>query len=242
MSLFELQVRSLVPAVGKGKTIKTNAIAEDGFDYAVKAATDHPHIPFSEWFCYQLSQAMGLSCPRCAILVLPDGSRAFGSRIEAGLALMEEIIKDGTPPGRFLDSCAGRISVAYAMDLFVANIDRHFGNFLFGTNSVGARTVMPIDYSHAWTVGGWPIRDIHEKSNPTTVHLSILRALGLWRAPEALIALGTLSQVRQSSVQHWLEQMPEEWATESERATVVTWWGSEDFHARVSKCVQSCQP
>ncbi|MFL9668215.1 MULTISPECIES: hypothetical protein [unclassified Variovorax] len=33
MSLFELRVTALVPAIGKGKTLKTNAIAEDGFDY-----------------------------------------------------------------------------------------------------------------------------------------------------------------------------------------------------------------
>lgn len=242
MSLFELKVVALVPARGNGKTCKHNAVAEDGFDYVVKALSDGEKIPSSEWFCYQLAQSVGLSCPQPAVLVLPDGSRAFGSRLETGLAHMADYIKQGISPEKFLSDCAGRLSVAYAMDLFAANIDRHFGNFLFGTNSFGLRTVMPIDYSHAWLVGGWPIKDIHDKANATTNHMEIVRGMGLWRAPEALMALGTISQIRSPSVASWLQQMPSSWMSQVEQDTVVTWWGGEDFHGRVSKCVQACQP
>lgn len=242
MSLFELKVKMLVPAIGRGKSLKTNAIAEDGFDYAVKAMTEHEMLPFSEWCCYQLAQSVGLSCPACATLVMPDGSRAFGSRIQPGLVDMHDAVRDGTPPEVFMADCADRMSIAYALDLFVANIDRHFGNFLYSVNSLSQRTAMPIDYSHAWWVGGWPLHDIHHKTNPTTIHMDIMRGMGMWRAPQALMALGTISQIRTTALESWLEQMPAQWLSEANKATLVTWWGGDEFHSRVSKCVTSCQP
>lgn len=242
MSLFELRVTALVPAIGKGKTLKTNAIAEDGFDYAVKAVTDNPMIPCSEWLSYQLAQSVALSCPACAILILPDGSRAFGSRIQPGLRHMEEEVRSGISPEVFLADCADRLSMAYALDVFIANIDRHFGNFLFGTNSLNKRTAMSIDYSHALLVGGWPLRDIIGKNNPTTLHMKILRGMGLWRSPQALMALGTLSQVKRDHIARWLLDMPPSWLEKAKGEAFVTWWGNEDFHARVSKCVQYCLP
>ncbi|MCR8961172.1 hypothetical protein M0765_026610 [Variovorax sp. S2] len=242
MSLFELRVTALVPALGNGRTLKTNAIAEDGFDYAVKAITDDPMLPCSEWLSYQLAQSVALSCPACAILIMPDGTRAFGSRIQPGLTRMEEAIQSGVRPEDFLADCADRLSVAYALDVFIANIDRHFGNFLFGTNSLNKRTAMPIDYSHALLVGGWPLRDIIGKHNATTLHMAILRLMNLWRSPQALMALGTLSQVKKDQVGQWLLGMPPSWLHPEKIEAIVTWWGGEDFHARVSKCVQYCQP
>lgn len=242
MSLFELKVKHAVPAVGNGRHIKHNAIAEDGFDYAVKSLSDHAMLPFSEWFCYQLAQAMGVSCPGSAILVMHDGTRAFGSRLQPGLSNMEAEIKAGTNVVTYLSDCADRLSIIFAMDLFVANIDRHFGNFLFGVNSLGQRTVMPIDYSHAWWVGGWPLPDITNHTNATTNSVTIVRAMGLWRSPAALIALGSLSQIKPASIRSWLDQMPPSWLEESDKVALVTWWGSEDFHARVSKCISHCQP
>ncbi|MBO9680926.1 MAG: hypothetical protein J7556_22090 [Acidovorax sp.] len=242
MSLFELKVKMLVQALGRGRTLKTNAIAEDGFDYAVKAQSEHAMLPFTEWCCYQLAQSVGLSCPSCATLIMPDGGRAFGSRIQPGLVNMEEAVRDGIPPETFLRDCADRMSIAYALDLFVANIDRHFGNFLYSVNSLNQRTAMPIDYSHAWWVGGWPLPEIHNKSNPTTTHMNILRGMGLWRAPQALMALGTISQIRPNTVSGWLTQMPANWLSEENKGKLVTWWGTEEFHARVSKCVTHCQP
>ncbi len=240
MSLFELKVRHLVPPLGNGKSLKTNAIAEDGFDYAVKSQAEHPMLPFSEWFCYQLSQAIGMSCPSPAILVMPDGSRAFGSRIESGLAdLQKEQQQSGSPPN--LEACAGKLSAAYAMDLFIGNEDRHFGNFLFKRNSLNRLCFMPIDYSHAWWVRGWPLANITGKSCATTVHIQILQALGFWRTPDALFALGTLSQLSQETIARWLNEMPQDWLSGRDRDTLVTWWSSEEMHARVSKCVLYCK-
>jgi hypothetical protein len=242
MSLFELKVKHKVPAVGNGRHLKTNAIAEDGFDYAVKTIEDHAMLPFSEWFCYQIAQTMGVSCPGCAILVMPDGSHAFGSRLQKDMQHMQDYIAKGQSPEDFLKNCDDRMSVIYAMDLFIANIDRHFGNFLFGTNSMGQLTVMPIDYSHAWWVGGWPLRDITSHANITNNNINILRALGLWHSAPALMALASLSQVRANTVQGWLNQMPPSWLSEADKNTLVTWWGTEEFHARVSKCISHCQP
>jgi hypothetical protein len=198
-------------------------------------------IPVSEWFCYQLAQSIALSCPSCAVLVMPDGTKAFGSRIHSGMTLMKDAVQ-GIDPAEYLASCADRLCVAYAMDLFVANIDRHFGNFLFGTNSLEQRTVMPIDYGHAWRVGGWPLRDILQKSNPTTNHIVILRGMLLWRVPAALNALGTISQIPHETIDRWLSDMPDSWLTHEQKSETVGWWGSEDFHGRVSTCVHHCKP
>lgn len=230
-----------MPPQGQGKSLKHYALAEDGFDYAVKTLKDHPMIPVSEWFCYQIAQSVALSCPNCVVLKMHDGSRAFGSRIETGLSLMKDAIA-GTDPADYLASCADRMCVAYAMDLFVANIDRHFGNFLFGTNGLGLRTVMPIDYGHAWRVGGWPLKDIINKSCPTTNHIEILRGMGLWRPSSALTALGTISQIPADRIELWLSDVPSSWLASAQRAETIEWWSGDDFHSRVSKCVKHCKP
>jgi hypothetical protein len=241
MSLFELNVIRLVPPIGYGKTLQTNAIAEDGLDYAVKAQTEHTLLPATEWFCYQLAQAVGLGCPASAILVMPDGSRAFGSRIEVGLSNMQDDVKSGTPPEEFLVECADRLSIAYALDIFIANTDRHFGNFLFRRNSLNQRTLMPIDYSNAWWVSGWPPADLTASHSTTSIHLEIVRGMGLWRTSHALMALGTLSQIPHHTLRGWLDAMPKAWFSEVQKASFLTWWGGSEFHAHVSKCVKYCQ-
>jgi hypothetical protein len=58
--LFELRVRHVVAPLGNGKDLKANAIAEDGFDYALKRCEEHPLLPATEWFCYRIAQTCGL--------------------------------------------------------------------------------------------------------------------------------------------------------------------------------------
>jgi hypothetical protein len=172
---------------------------------------------------------------------MPDKSRAFGSRIEVGLSNMQEDVKMGIPPDQYLHECADRLSIAYALDLFIGNKDRHFGNFLFRRNSLGSRTIMPIDYSHAWWIEGWPPVDITQSASATRNHLDIVRAIGLWRSAHALMALGTLSQIRKETIDAWLQTAPNEWVDNAQCEAMLNWWGSSAMQARVSECVKYCQ-
>lgn len=239
--LFELRIRQVVAPIGNGKDLKANAIAEDGFDYALKRQEDHPLLPATEWFCYQVAQSCGLSCPRQALLVNHDGKKYLGSRIEQGLHEMsvkplEQVIQE-------LKGCAGTMSAAYAMDLFLANDDRHFGNFLFRPNSYGQMACMPIDYSRAWWVRGWPPRDLTDPKLPstTTNHVNIMRAVGLWRPADALVTLSKISQIKPDAAKLWMKAMPAEWIGQSETDTLLKWWGSTDFHGHLSKCIEYCK-
>lgn len=239
MSLFELRITALVPAIGAGRDIAANAIAEDGFDYALKRQQEHPLLPATEWFCYRIAQAVGLACPAQAVLIMPDGARVLGSRIEAGLTDLQKKPQDEVIHA--LAACAGRLSAAYSMDLFLANEDRHFGNFLFRPNSLGALACMPIDYSRAWWVCGWPPPNLALQACATTNHMAILRAVALWRAPEALLALGSISQIKPATVSSWLDDMPDQWLDAAMRNTLLQWWESPAFQLRLSQCVAYCK-
>lgn len=240
MSLFDLRVDSLVPPVGMGKSLRTNAIAEDGMDYAVKSAADKTHLPLTEWLASRLAQAVHLSTPHVVVLVMPDGSRALGSRLESGLLSLEDTIRNGADQVSILRPCIRQLSACYALDLFLGNTDRHFGNFLFRKNSLGDLSLMPIDYDHAWLCNGWPPTDITSLPCKTTTHLKMLPPMGLWSSAEAIMALSRIDQLSADRINTWMDDCPEEWVTPEVRDNIVTWWGQSDFHDRVTKCVNAC--
>lgn len=240
MQLFPVAINSIRPASGGGKDVRLFGIGADGFDYAIKTMTDNPKLPATEYFCYRLAMACRLAVPSFAFLQIPGSQQlAFGSRFEGGLTIPnhtthEEVIKR-------VKDCASSMSAAYAMDMFLGNEDRHFGNFLFRSNSADQLACLPIDYSRAWMAGGWPPRSIAQSSCTTMTHVSILRALKVWDAPRAVVALGQIASVQASSVDHWFDEMPEEWISGSDRSAIVSWWGSADFHSRLQDCIRYAQ-
>lgn len=238
-ALFPLKVRHHQPARGAGKDLRVEAVAEDGMEWALKRQAEHPMLPASEYLCYRLAQTCALATPLDAILVDTDAALVFGSRIEAGLIELSKLPQAEVV--QRIAACAGRMSACYALDLLLGNEDRHFGNFLFRQRVDGVLACIVIDWSRAWWVRGWPPQRICGRACATTNHMEILRAFGLWSAPDALLTLGTVSAIAPSSLTRWLEDMPTSWLPSAERATLVAWWGSTAFHERISECVAHCR-
>jgi hypothetical protein len=238
-ALFPLKIKHHQPARGAGKDLRLEGIAEDGMEWALKRQAEHLMLPASEYLCYRLAQACALATPLDAVLIDTDGAPVFGSRIEAGLV---ELSTFPQPEAiQRIAACAGRMSACYALDLLLGNDDRHFGNFLFRKRSDGALACIVIDWSRAWWVRGWPPQQIGGRACATTTHMGILRSLGLWSVPEALLTLGTVSAIAVPTINRWLDDMPLQWLPSAERATLSTWWGSDAFHARINDCVAHCR-
>lgn len=238
-TLFPLRVKHHLPPAGRGKDVRFFALADDGMEWALKRQAEHTMLPASEYFGYQLAQACSLATPYCGILADLDGALVFGSRIEAGLTDLATEPQANVPAR--IASCAGRMSGAYALDLFMGNNDRHFGNFLYRAQSDGRLAAMVIDWSRAWWVGGWPPQDLTTAASATSNHVHILRALKLWSPTDALLTLGTVSSVPVSAVKDWLDKMPASWLTPADRGTLLAWWGSPAFQSRISACVSYCR-
>lgn len=238
-ALFPLKVKHHQPARGNGRDLRVEAIGEDGMEWALKRQAEHPMLPASEFLCYRVAQACALATPLDAILTDTDGAPVFGSRIEAGLVELSKLPQSEVI--QRIKSCSNRMSACYAIDLMFGNEDRHFGNFLYRERADGTLACMVIDWSRAWWVRGWPPQQICGKSSNTTIHMQILRAVGLWSAPDALLTLGTVSSIPSAAVERWLGDMPTQWLSSAERDTLCTWWGSDAFHARISECVAHCK-
>lgn len=222
-----------------GKDVKVDGYAEDGMRWTLKRQSEHPGLPAGEFLAYRLAQACSLPTPHFGILRDLDGAPVFGSRHEAGLVNLQEL--SPLDQARELSNCQGRICACFAIDLFLGNEDRHFGNFLFRRRADGLLTAMPIDWGRAWFVNGWPPRDVHLRKCITTNHIELLRSMNLWSPTDALMLMGTLASVSASRMAAWAEEMPAAWLSQVQRGTLAGWWGGEAFHARVSTIIEFCR-
>lgn len=145
-------------ALFDGADLKRIARGDDGRDYACKRIEDGPAIPISEWMGYHLWRACGLLTPDFAILHYKDGSPpAFGSRIEL---LASQVQKDPsiyTISGFFRPHIKS-LSIAYPLDAFYVNPDRHGRNFL-ERPTLTAPELLCFDFSRAWATNGHPWGD-----------------------------------------------------------------------------------
>jgi hypothetical protein len=237
-ALFPLQVRHHRPPI-KGRDVRVDADVEDGMRWTLKRQAEQPHLPATEFLCHHLAQACALPTPHFGVLRDLDGTLVFGSRHEGGVVDLAALPPDQQP--KELVRCQGRISACFALDLIVANEDRHFGNFIYRRRDDGLLVAMPIDWGRAWWVTGWPLRDVHLRSCITTLQIQLLRELDCWSATEALMAIGAISSIAPGRLEAWLDLMPPEWLGARMRDELLTWWGSDAFHQRLSACVTHCR-
>jgi hypothetical protein len=120
---------------------------DDGHDYALKTLAESALLPATEWVCYSLYRAIGISTPDFLAVERLDGTVAFGSRME-----QENQFLAPFPIIEFVKLFSANIvaqSRIYGADAFWGNRDRHLGNFLFRNRSSG---LLPIafDFDQAW--------------------------------------------------------------------------------------------
>lgn len=209
------------------------AIGEDGMDYAVK--TDQTAA--SEALCYKVYAACGIAVPCSATLLFPDGSHAFGSRIERGLS--DQPLTQPAERFEWLKECGTVISAMCALDFLLANEDRHLGNFLFLNGLSGRKTCMAMDFSRALLYAPWPLPATWAIPNNTTTTATGIRTLGYWDTASATQALLSASSIQQKTWSSWVDTLPVGWIKPEFKDTLSAWWGSPDFQKRLQDCMSA---
>lgn len=203
----------------------------NGKDYAIKTRGDHNsngYIPATEWFCYELAQHLLIPTPGYDILVMPDGERVFGSVWEGGVMPMADT-------ANLLGVLRGAIHVphlipflskVYALDLFINNMDRHFGNYLL-RNGYQGHVMLAYDFSQAWYAVGEPWGSVAQdaRCNTQGCHTAIIQT-GNFDAGIAAMTLDEIAAISAGRIESILSQMPEEWMEPGDHQDIASWWQS----------------
>lgn len=127
--------------------------AADGHRYHVKGDQAGKAVCASEWLCTKIAEEVGIAGPPPALIKMLDGRLVFGSRRISGVSDQITTATFLTTPSQenIQPAVAGLrriISNIYTFDLFMQNVDRHFGNYLSVEDS-GSRRIYAMDYSRA---------------------------------------------------------------------------------------------
>jgi len=155
--------------------------ADDGGLYYIKGDAHGRPIRASEWLGTHIAEAVGIQAPAPVAIERSNGEIVFGSRRIAGVA------DDLLTRSYLMTSSAGNVAVPvtglstilskiYALDMFLNNEDRHFGNYL-SIDDNGVRRLYSFDFSRAvfwqWPWNGYPAPTTH-----TRTHGKLLRHAG----------------------------------------------------------------
>ncbi len=209
----------------------------DGRDYAIKTVNEgNGYIPITELFCYELARVLGIPTPEFQIVKLRENELAFGSVWEGGSAItktlpqMFKILKDEV----HVRNLKSLISKVYAFDLFVNNIDRHFGNFLF-RNSYKNNIGLAYDFGRSWYEVSPYTYDVLETDCNTMKYNNYARKYDKYDRDLASSTLTEISKVERKTISHIFSSAPTEWLADEEREKFLSWWDSEDMVSRINR-------
>jgi hypothetical protein len=201
--------------------------AIDGLRYHVKGDQKGQAVCASEWLCTKIAEEVGIAGPNPAVIQMLDGRLVFGSRRISGTA--DQIITTAFLTTRSQPNLqtpvAGLcriLSNIYTFDMFIYNVDRHFGNYL-STEDSGARRLYAMDYSRAlfW---GWPFSDFPGRHENTRICGTRLRQLHGFDETSAFGLLDQLNSLAPAIVEGFINRMPPAWMPESLRFAFMGWW------------------
>lgn len=240
-TLFPLDITDIYKNDQGSQDLTMIATAINGKDYAVKTLEDgNGFIPASELFCYELAREINIATPDYQLIKLRDSSLGFGSAWEGGAHVIKldnevwDILK-GKVVVRGLKTFLSRV---YALDIFINNIDRHFGNYIFRT---GYKSVIALsyDFSRAWYAfepyGYESIEDKNIKVNKTHLCHKIIKQNNLFDKLIAINTLTELSQISKEQIISILNIIPPDWLSDDLKEDVIDWWGSVDMNTRINK-------
>lgn len=215
--------------------------ADNHRDYAVKEVINSQkgYIPACELFCYELARAIKVNVPEYQIIRMKDGSYAFGSEWDANAGYLENMTdflrilsgKDAIKNG------AEFFSKVYALDIFVNNIDRHRGNF-FVRKVFSGKIGVAYDFDKSWYETGYDCFDALQGGTNTQETKWNIRDKRLLKKGIVVATLEEIQNIKVDTIRSILHMMPEEWMLDGNKATFLSWWGSESFFARVEKLKQ----
>lgn len=236
-SLFPIDAKDIYRNDQGSADLKMIATAVNNKDYAVKTTDDgNGFVPLTELFSYELARELSIATPNYALIKLRDQSIGFGSEWEGGALILKESSKvlevlHGATQVRGLKAFLSRV---FALDLFLNNIDRHFGNYIFRDSYSGV-IALAYDFSRAWyAFKPFSYESVSEPTTNTFVcHQLILRTNNF----DASIAHSTLNEIKHISVEvinRILSNVPGEWMPDDTRNEILGWWGSQDMEDRIT--------
>ena len=206
-------------------------------DYAIKLRTDgNGFVPASEMFCYELANIINIATPGFDILKLRDGSLAFGSVWEGGVSpvKLDNDVFDILNGNVKVEGMKTFFSKVYAFDLFINNIDRHFGNYIFRGSFRGI-IAMAYDFSRAWYEIGPFTYEAFDANNKTKVCIDIIKKTDNFDKEEAIRTLQEISDVPKSAIEAILQNIPDNWLDIKFKEEFLDWWGDDDMAIRIEK-------
>ncbi len=201
--------------------------ADDGMDYVVKTTKRHPGIPASEWLGHHFADACGIPTPQYAIVELADKRLGFGSQWDDSSLRDQGARRAVLEAGAKLAHLGAIFSSIFALDQFVYNDDRHFGNyFLVSTGrSFGVKTY---DYSRALLYHGWPppVPPLKKACNTMACFRALVVGYPYDKAAGAEV-IRKLRGLRAEQIRLWLDEMPRDWLSTPKKAQMCDWWNDE---------------
>jgi hypothetical protein len=235
--LFPIEIVETYPNDQNSADLSQIGKGRDGKHYAIKTINDlNGHVPASEYFCYQLARLVFIPTPPFEPLQLQCGSIAFGSAWEGGVKSLKsfnDIVS--ILSGNEVEDLEKFLGKVYAFDLFINNDDRHFGNYIFRDSFQGKKIGLAFDFSRAWMVLGPFGYNCLDTSSNTMKCNDLIRKMNRYDKQSALDLLERIFSISVSEIENILNSMHGSWMTDVDKTTVIRWWGSVDFIARITK-------
>lgn len=215
--------------------------ARDGKHYAVKTTHDGAgKVPASEFFCYELACRVVIPTPAFSIISMPQGDLAFGSLWEGGVVNgnkrvdYQSFIMAVLTGATKVTNLKVFLSRLYAFDLFVNNVDRHWGNYLWRSSFGDSFIALAFDFSRAcFEIGHEGFEAAHPSSNTQNAFNLINLTKNYIRA-EALSCLEAIEAVDGDEIKSILANFPSSWMSKEDRKSYTDWWNSQARLDRIS--------
>jgi hypothetical protein len=237
-SLFPVEAVVVNKSSQNSADLKLIVTASNNKDYATKTVADgNGYVPASELFCYELAAILEVPTPEYSIIVMPDKSLAFGSVWEGGVHHIKSV-------NQISDILQGKVKVrelkrffsqVYGLDLFINNIDRHFGNYLF-RQSYQVLIGLAFDYSRAWyEVDAYKYSSLNDLKCNTQICHNVIKNNKLYDKRYVEEIFDRLLSVSSEQIVCILKIIPDEWLDKVKKADVASWWDSDDMKDRIRK-------
>lgn len=213
--------------------------ADDGQHYYVKDDAHGRPVRASEWISTHVAEMVGISAPSAAPIEMSSGRTVFGSRRISGASdavTTQYLILDTGANAQFSPvGLSSILSSIYALDMFLFNDDRHFGNYLTHDDN-GVRRMYAYDFSRAmfWH---WPW-----VAFPVGCNTRACGALWMQRHSFDMVSanntLDRLDALPEGEMSNILNRMPSDWLSAQLSGEFLQWWGAPAKTARVQQLRQ----
>lgn len=225
--------------------LKVIVEGRDGKHYAVKTLADGKgKVPASELFCYELAYRVVLPTPSYSFITMPTGELAFGSVWEGGVvngskqiaypAFVDSVLK-GVIPVANLKRFFSRL---YAFDLFVNNVDRHWGNYLWRTSYGDSIIALAFDFSRACFEIGHEGFEATQPNTKTQMIFSILNVSKNYVRSDAVDCLESIRKISAEDISGLFSNFPAAWMSDKDKKNYIKWWDSSARTDRINELMK----